>query len=285
MNSSVRSLLRPIYSRARPIYVPIVTRSIFLRIGERLIRYGLAQSAERGPLIIIACMPKSGSTFVAKLLQSATGFPDRPVLSHAENQDINDTVVRALNGLGSVSQIHMVCTQDFVHLANSYDIRTVILERNLLDVVVSFAEFLCSEEIEHSYSGIGFLNTTQNFVSDRSVCDLPMSRRYDFIIDLALPWYLRFHVSWKKYSQSMSLQPFWLTYEEFFSDVPAQAGRLLEYCGVDEIVTEEIIPKEGTRRNVGRSGRGKELLSRDQIVKIENLVSHYPDYANELIKW
>jgi hypothetical protein len=281
---SAKSFLHPLYSKLRPIYLPIVTRDIYVAAGEKLVRFGLSRGMKKGPLILLACMPKSGSTFVARLLDKATGFPVRRVMSSGENPDIDLNAVRMLSGLGTVTQTHFICTGKFVDAANSYDIRTLILERNLLDVVISYVEYMSSEDMKKSYRDRGFVSAAQNLVVDDSFDKLPQERQYDLMIDLALPWYLRFHVAWRRYEQTMHRRPLWLDYDEFFSDIPGQSARIFEYCGIDAPAVAAP-PATATKFNVGRGGRGRELLSKDHIAKIEKLIGYYPQYADELIKW
>jgi len=257
---------------------------MFVSVGEKLVRFGQSRNMKRGPLILLACMPKSGSTFVARLLHEATGFPERRIMSSGENPDVDLTAIRTLAGLGTVTQTHFVCSGKFVEAANTYDIRTLVLERNLLDVVISYADYMCSDDVRASYRRRGFVSAAQNIVVDDKFCELPRERQYDLMIDLALPWYLRFHVAWRRYEQAMRRRPLWLDYDEFFSDIPKHSARMFEYCGIDAEPAAPP-PASATKFNVGRGGRGKEMLSRDHIAKIKKLVAYYPEYADELIRW
>src|SRR6185503_16278154 len=102
------------YTKLRPLYVPLMTRSAILPVGERLLRFGLSRNMKKGPFIFLACMPKSGSTFITQLMHESTGFPMRGVMSSGENPDLDGTMIRALAGLGTVTQTHFICTAQYV---------------------------------------------------------------------------------------------------------------------------------------------------------------------------
>jgi len=137
--------------------------------------------------ILIACMPKSGSTFLAKSISNLTGYPQRRLSASYERNDQDIYFPRILDsyGKGTICQQHLKATRENIFLINKFSIKTIVLVRNLLDTIVSLHDHILNESFH-----------TPVFYANENFNGLPKETQLDQIIDLAIPWYINFYVSW-----------------------------------------------------------------------------------------
>lgn len=225
--------------------------------------------SNRKPGIIVACMPKSGSTFLTTILAHITKSRlIKPI--EAERQDEQNLfypILVDLYGSRYVAHIHLKASESNIRKIVDFGLKPIVLIRNLYDVVVSLNDHLHREDIR-----------TFNIFIDHSFCKLPKVEQYDRIIDLALPWYINFYVSWS----TTSIKPHWVTYEDLTSNSTNTIQDVLNYCDVPANSTEienaiSSVSKSKTRFNKGIGGRGKEELSDAQIARIQRLCQYYPN--------
>ncbi len=98
--------------------------------------------------------------------------------------------------------------------------------------------------------------------------------QFDYLIQIHLPWYFNFLVSWHEAQRHFSL--IMTSYEELFADPPGTLRRLADFYefDVDDMAIRQAlqhVARQHTRLNKGVSGRGRELLSaaqRDAICRL-----------------
>jgi hypothetical protein len=231
-------------------------------------------------------MPKSGSTFVTNVIAHVAGYRKTQLLSNGENQDLDPTLTAAARGLGVVAHMHVPGSQMALRLIKENKIACIVLERNLADAIVSFRDFIESAEIRRAVDTQGFLNTSHNVIIDQSFYERSKSEQLDFLIDFAVPWYLRFHVSWRKYRERDDVPIFSTTYEEVFAEPAKGIAKMLKFAGMNvspSTITAAIqAVGRSARFNVGVAGRGASVLSESQIAKIEHMAGQYD--ADEAIR-
>jgi Sulfotransferase domain len=214
-------------------------------------------SMEPSKTIFVACFPKSGSTYVTKLLAAVT---DSCVISMStqvggqNEQDLHQPSIAAALGKTSVAHQHAKGTYNNVALMKLYGIRPIILVRNIFDVVVSLADHIQNESplTPTGYVPVAYSAMTRD-------------ERLASIVHLHVPWYINFYCSWVEHVADVD--GMWLTYEEFFADPLAAARHLTQFYGLevsDERLCAAIAGMKDTftRLNVGRSGRGAALPAR-----------------------
>jgi hypothetical protein len=247
----------------------------------RPLERGLAASAAfkrrfvrpSGPYVFVACMPRTGSTFLTEALCELTGFR-RVELSdaYAENEQELD-LPRLLDAYsyGSVTQQHVCANARTVGLMQEFGIRPVVLVRNVFDVVVSIRHFLLTE-------GCGKWPTF--FTTDERFRRLDEAAQYEQIVELGLPWYFDFFVSWA----DASLETLRLTYEEAAADWPATLRGIARFYGVEasEPAIAAALERATARApelrlNKGVPGRGATLLDPALRERIESYARFYPD--------
>src|SRR5439155_18240422 len=111
-----------------------------------------------------------------------------------------------------------------VGLMRDFGIRPVVLVRNVFDVVVSIRHFLLTE-------GCGKWPTF--FTTDERFRQLDEPTQYEQIVELGLPWYFDFFVSWAGVAREGALETMWLTYESAAADWAGALQRIAEFYDLD----------------------------------------------------
>ena len=226
------------------------------------------------PRILLACQPKSGSTFLRNVLQEITGYRDVYFCHHTElvSQDLFYPALLEFAETPTVTHQHIRATEANVQLMQAFGIRPVVLYRNFFDVVLSLRDFFSSGAIR------GTLFDAESWMQSSA------ERRADQIIDLVMPWHLEFLASWQRVDRSRRLPVLWMRYEEMTVDKPAAVRRILNWHGLkaEEDRIEAAILKveccpEKNRFNKGVSGRGREGLTDVQKRRIRQMMTYYPE--------
>ncbi len=259
----------------------LLSTELMLRMLSKLRR----TLGPRGQFLFLATMPKSGSTFFGRVLVEITGF-ERVYLASAylnlEEELYLPRIIDHLNR-GTVTQQHVRANRVNIEMMKRFEIRPIVIVRNLDDILVSLREHLLREKID---SMPGFYPTA-NFVN------LDEATQHDFLIDYVLPWYLGFYASWWSVQQSGTLDVLWLRYEDLIKDWGAGVDQALSFYGLEASPTRiaEAIdrvresPRNVSRINVGRVGRGNSILSDAQRERARSLARFYPEVDFSSIGW
>ena len=225
-----------------------------------------------GRHIFIACVPKSASTFLKNLLVSLTGYRDLFTV-YAAGQSEHELYLPTLREsahLDTVTQQHCRAADANIHLMQAFDIRPVVLVRNIFDSVMSLRDFYDKGAFHTSY-----------FRADWPLLD--EETKIDLLIENVIPWYFQFVASWDLAERQQRLEVLWLTYEDLVADKPASVLKVLEFYGLGasrrglEVRIREI-ESEGQkiRFNKGVAGRGRSGLNNRQKEQIRRLTRFYP---------
>ena len=227
---------------------------------------------ELGRHILIACVPKSGSTFLKNVLLSLSGYRDAFMVytpSQFEQDLYLPTVVHVARA-DTVTQQHLRASDANVQIMQGFEIRPIVLVRNIFDAVISLMDF---------YDGGASSNTF--FRADYRSLD--ESTKIDLLIDNLVPWYFQFAASWSFVQERKSLDIFWLSYEELINDKPATIASVLKFYGlgaplrgIEQRIREIESEKRRTRFNKGVAGRGNARLSQSQKDRIRSYARYFP---------
>ena len=94
-----------------------------------------------------------------------------------------------------------------LELIKVFALRTVVLVRNIFDVVVSIYDFVHPE----NFRGPAGYITEDFFAFDAE-------KKMDMLIDIGVPWYIGFFVSWKEAYVGRQNDLHWVTYETMIAD-------------------------------------------------------------------
>ncbi|MBT3370205.1 MAG: hypothetical protein HOA08_10615 [Rhodospirillaceae bacterium] len=224
----------------------------------------------RGKTVFISALPKSGSTFLVKVLEQVTGYQTFFLGYHQLNeQDLYLPNLIDAWSMDVISHQHTRPSAPNLALMEQFAIRPVILTRNAYDATVSLTDHL-----ERESADTPLLNAPGDFMLRERAA------RLDMVIDLALPWYIRFVADWAGAKQAKD-NCLWLRYEDLIEDGAATVGRVLAFHGIaaEAAVIERALLQargEGSRLNKGVAGRGTDGLSPAQKIRINDLTRHYP---------
>ena len=221
--------------------------------------------------VVVFSFPKSGTTYLHRLLLKCTGFVDY-LLDHC-SEDQQQCIVQQWAPLflsqNSVSQIHAFATAPNLRMIERLGIRPVVMVRNLFDVLVSLRDHILKEDHVIPVAQVPTAFRTWN-----------EQDQFWFLVKMATPWYLNSFVSWQRASQQLNV--LWVTYEQLISDPQQTVTRVLDHSNVQlepnrlRQVIEKIDPSS-TRFNVGISGRGALMLSAEQQTEIRAIAAVYQD--------
>jgi hypothetical protein len=229
-------------------------------------------SAPRRGSILVACFPKSGSTFLTTALAEATGYPLYPFVYACDRneQDLYLPALLKASGTPTVTQQHVRASAPNLELARAFHLSTIVLVRDLGDALVSVLDHLRREDTAAPMAYI-----------DQRFFELDEPARVDMLVDLVAPWYVNFYVSWHEAERARAAPMAFLRYEDMIADPPAAIARVLDFAGsprsradVERAVTAAM--GKNVRFNKGVSGRGREVLSDAHRARLARLASYYP---------
>lgn len=200
--------------------------------------------------VLVACMPKSGSTYLTAIFSSLDGFRHVPLApSYGRREQELDTLeLMRFDKRDYVAQLHVRYSKETHNLMLRYGVKPVVLVRNIYDVVISIRDHLRNESV---VGPAGYVLTYMK--------DWPDEKLEEFIVDIVIPWYFNFFMTWQE-CQSKCL----ITYEDLLKDPGATVNTINKHFLLN--LSEEEIGRaidvanaKPTRKNIGNAGRGAQL--------------------------
>jgi hypothetical protein len=226
--------------------------------------------------IFIACLPKSGSTFLAKVITELTNFefvqfqPIRGTNEH--NIDKGDLFSNLHKD--TVTQLHTKPSLSNKHLLKSNNIKVVFLYRSILDSLRSFHRHILNENDQWF-----MFTSTQDYKS------LDEEKQFDFIIDMVLPWYINFLTSWHDEIKIGDLDILSLDYDVFKSDNRRAINLITEFYDLNytdneiNLAFDKAYSKKDQLRFNDFKDKKQYNFNKVQIEKIERLINYYPQFS------
>ncbi len=227
--------------------------------------------------LLLTCMPKSGSSFLTLVLEHLLKFPKVHLTFDSGGRREQELhwykLVQVLDRDAFFLHQHVRASSSTVEALNMFQIQTVVQVRNIFDLVVSFRDHLLRESLQTPLAYV-----------EPSFYDLSETRQLDFIIDLAVPWYVNFYLSWYHVERDHGQSVCWVTYETLMETPETVVTELGRFAGitptptqVSEALAFALHQPMRARLNKGLRGRGNAMLSRDQKARICRLATYYPD--------
>lgn len=230
-------------------------------------KYNKYSSHNGSKKILLACFPKSGSTFTSSIIGQKDGFKKldlTPAYGRRE-QELDIRYLYKYRNINFVAQHHVRCSMHLEELLQQYNVKPIILVRNIYDCLVSFADHTRNESIIWPFAVITEEHTK-----------LADEQLYRVIADLVVPWYINFYVGWKM----SSIEPLIVKYEDMIDNPENYFKKIFDAADIN-ITSKELteltgkVQSENTRFNKGIEGRGRSLPP--EVKKhIKRLASHYP---------
>jgi hypothetical protein len=221
------------------------------------------------PKLLLACMPKSGSTWLTELLKLQLGIESTRAYLEPERNEQEIESIYLFQSIGKevlfVHQ-HIRASSITLKLCRAFSIKIVFLTRSIEDVVISFWDHLRNESTVASM-----------FYMERSeYVKLPAERQIDFLIDHATPWLVNFAMGWTKISEEFPEHVLPVRYEDLNARTLETVGRILDfYRPGTQVNPGKLSILDGVRFNRGEVGRGALELSPRQRERIRSLMSYY----------
>ncbi len=224
--------------------------------------------------IFVACMPKTASTFVNSVLRRLTGFSAVQLILALDNeQEIYLPAFMAMDNTDTVTFQHVRATPSNLFLLQSAGIRPIIAVRSFFDVVVSLRDMVENEQ-DRPFFNVKFPYTREFLKMDRQ-------RQIDAVIDIFMPWFFSFYISWHDACRYGNFDAVWLTYREFSEDKCRAISAILRYHRIYRSPRQiqsafDASRKPGNRINKGVRGRGSQQLSEAQKQRLIHMADYYP---------
>ncbi len=225
-----------------------------------------------GRTILIACMPKSGSSWLANAVQRLSGFVTAQYANaFVENeQELYLPAIRYWTKRDTVVQQHCRASAPNIHLVQAYGMKPVVLVRNLFDTLISMRDFWDGGAVRNS-----FLYPDWESLDEDG--------KHDALVRHLAPWYVQFFVSWSLAERKGDVNPLWVRYEDMIPNKEATLARISDFCGlgaddakIAQTIAEVDGDKSATRFNKGIEGRGEAALSDAQMDIVRALTRAYP---------
>ncbi len=243
--------------------------------------------------IILACFPKSGSTYMSRALATYLNVPALDLQTCYEIQTLSVNRIHAYKDKSYVSQIHLLPTFDTVALLNAYKLKVVVLERNILDCIVSARDHFNRDHLKDVPDNPRTRAWKNAFVGQAGMVmdeyyELPPANQLDYLIENMLQWYLKFHMGWRKRLAELETPPVFVNYEDFFAEPNKGLAKLLQALSLfdEKRFAQYQLPQKtqggkGLRFNQGVKGRGRKTFNTRQLARIEEIISIF-ELANKI---
>ena len=205
--------------------------------------------------IFLACFPKSGSTYMARLLEAATHRVDLKAayeMGHNE-QNINEEALRRCVRKLSVVQQHTQGGDHNVSLLARYRLQPIVLTRNLPDIAMSLLDHMHLHK--HTRNPMGFAPEHFFEWSD--------AEQLRWITWAYMPWYFSFFQSWKTNGSKVGAQ--WVEFDNLTASpvetITQVLARMNLPCDADALAraSDHRTSGKNSRINKGVAGRGAQL--------------------------
>lgn len=225
----------------------------------------------RKPHILIACMPKSGSTLLASALAEIQGLRRVRLTPTWGDREQELCLIRLsrYNHTSYVAQHHVRNSAWTQRLITKFRMTPVVLLRDLADVVISARDHLRQDPA----------SSPMAHFMERHL-DLPDDELEEAIVRLSMPWYINFYAGWRADPRALVID-----YSGLIDDPVGTMAAILNRANVN--VSDASIRQalercdcRHTRFNVGSDGRGK-AMSSQAAKSLLRLLEFYPDFDTD----
>lgn len=223
--------------------------------------------------ILIACMPKSGSTFLSDLVSALPDFK-RATFSaspaRGRQHELDESSLRAAGHGNYVGQVHVFNSEWTAKMCRDYRLKPVVLVRSLPDAVVSLRDHI---RREGGRARILHIDPNSAAFDDATLEKM--------IIRFQAPWYVNFYMSWRAEPEALMI-----SYEQLTADPERMLRRIVDFAGAaasDQDIAKAVgavRERRESRFNVGVAGRGAKL--RPELLRdLGDLFDFYPEAASD----
>jgi len=236
-----------------------------------------AYSAKR--IVAVIASPKSGSTYVSNVIGQHCKLPyKRLCYAYASNEhDLYLPALVTAKITGGVSQLHMRATPHNLQLIEAFDVKSIVLTRNIFDTLASFQRDI-KKKMSAQIPGQGRLGYSFVWLMPH-LLKLSDEQLMDYCIDFYVPWFLNFLASWNQCLNDERIC--FLRYETLMESKPAVFARIFELLGYEPNVSPDLLATNFLENNKhiaaagGKTGYGLDVLTAKQRTAIEQKFSYF----------
>lgn len=218
----------------------------------------------RGKKIFHFCTPKSASTylkdFIALNLENKYSLKSLVPL-HKDRAQIPSLFMHRINFFKNIyyQRLHYTNTSYLKNYFLSKNDIVILQTRDIYDTIISLKDHL-SRDNKSKVNPWFYNNDWQ---------DLSHEMKLDKIISFYLPWHVDFLNSWHNFTYCKVIRVDYSNIENFTDEFAFEFLNSLNIFSSNILTPQK---KSVGQFNIGKSGRGKEQLTQEQIFKIENFI-------------
>jgi len=230
--------------------------------------------------ILVTSFPKSASRRLVDMFNSVPNIVEVNLnfsLRAVEAESLDFGYLTAYQLLDYISHLHTHCYYTLPLHLQFFDVRTIILTRNIFDVLVSIKDHL---DKSNHLSHIVHVPESYSEFSDEE--------KYNFVINHVTPWLIKFHISWDKAIRKNWVIATWLDSSDFIKNPMISMEKIFTELKIDknDFDFEKMIKYADEKKsnlNVGIAGRGNRILSKNQIQMVKLIAEPYREHDMSLI--
>ena len=215
----------------------------------------LKAKRDQSKKIVVFCQPKSGSTFLTNIIaktlnldiQNLTTFSYRPTNFGINNREQElcelsflKSVFRSSNNGGFIAQHHTKANSYLVNQINYFNIKPIILTRNIFDSLVSNDDFIVKNHLHAKENNYPNFLINGNEVVPQNYIELSSEKRLDFLAKSYGIWYVQFYLYWKRYLKYLNNTFCWITYENTILNYKNFEKNISNFLNLDEIQIKNL---------------------------------------------
>lgn len=239
--------------------------------------YHLKKSVcKKGRNLIFPAYPKSGTTYFGQLLREYSNFDIRFLKYYSGFAEHQIYVPYVINNYckNTITFDGIMANEGQLNVIKKFELEVVAVHvRNIYDWLISVRDHMKQQTPRFTM-----------FYANQDVLNFSDEQLHDFLVDMAAPWAIQFYAIWDRAKRNGDVDFVWSTYEDLTSNKHEHIQMILERLNLkinDDLIIElddKLKEKKVyTNKNVGKKGRGIELLNAEQINKINRLTHYYPD--------
>lgn len=225
------------------------------------------------PHILLACMPKTASTFLATTLSQVKGMRRCRLIPHGggREQELCPTRLSRYNHSRYIAQQHVRYSDWTGQLITQYRLTPAVLVRNFADCVVSIRD-----QYRHEPEGVG--PTAYFHAGHASLSDAAVE---DAIVRFSMPWYFNFYATWRS-APGVAIYD----YDDYTANPLPTMADILNRAGHEvyedalQSALGQVNKEQVAQFNVGRPGRGSELNPNAKDL-LRQMLDFYTDFAED----
>jgi hypothetical protein len=242
------------------------------QFAEQVLQARITASRTKNINVLVACTPKSASTFLAASLRKALSLRSANLVSMAysdysaslfganlSSRELDELALQrhGLERRGYVAQHQVVCTPYVARQMALYGIQPIVTTRNFFDSLISIDHALMLARTVQIEAGDSF------FHDGMPACyqDLSLDERLDLLVDAQAIWYAQFLTSWQKCASSGQVKPLWISYEQdILGDKAHLASKIANFIGNDQAdasaIADALCAEQGSVEALMKQRRG-----------------------------